>query len=90
MKTPIERITEYINDRDTENRNPITMLKELRARILQDKIIAQKTYKDGMNDAIKICETLDDGKCNFETHLYYEGLDTVKNELQKLLSDFLN
>ena len=57
MKTPIERVTEYINDRDTENRNPITMLKELRARILQDKIIAQKTYIDGMNDAIKICET---------------------------------
>lgn len=38
MKTPIERITDYINDPDTATSNPIEMLKELRARIHQDNI----------------------------------------------------
>ena len=36
MKTPIERITDFINDSENKNRNVDDVLKELRARILQD------------------------------------------------------
>ena len=36
MKTPIERITEYINDSENSERNIRDVLQELRARILQD------------------------------------------------------
>ena len=40
IKTPIERIDEYLADRDTESRNPISLLKELKARIIQDNSIS--------------------------------------------------